>query len=253
VSDPCKVSGAEEITVSHKKMLQSADVILCASVPVMNTTKQYLEEGRHLKVHLFEDGFSTRLIDLAKQEFKELNLQVRDAAKPLVAYIGGVNNKIWWDAVSAMAAAFPDVNFVFVGPKEYDKLPCAGFGENVTWLPPFKEYSQLGYFLKRCKAGLIPYTPTRYVAEMRPAKINEYLVMGLPIVSVKMPEVERLAEENGPGIVYLADTAETFVSILRLALDEDCQEYRIKRWQITQRRSWETVCREIEIKLHGLI
>ena len=68
-----------------------------------------------------------------------------------------------------------------------------------------------------------------------------------------MPEVERLAEENGPGIVYLADTAETFVSILRLALDEDCQEYRIKRWQITQRRSWETVCREIEIKLHGLV
>ncbi|PKM47904.1 MAG: hypothetical protein CVV03_00635 [Firmicutes bacterium HGW-Firmicutes-8] len=253
VSDPCKVSGAEEITVSHKKMLQSADVILCASVPVMNTTKQYLEEGRHLKVHLFEDGFSTRLIDLAKLEFKELNLHVRDAAKPLVAYIGGVNSKIWWDAVSAMAQAFPEVNFVFVGPKEYDELPCAGFGKNVAWLPPFKEYSQLGYFLKRCRAGLIPYTPTPYVAEMRPAKINEYMVMGLPIVATKMPELQRFSDENGPGIAYLADDADSFVAVLKQALTEDCKEYQNKRKRITQNRSWETVCRELEDNLQQSI
>jgi glycosyltransferase involved in cell wall biosynthesis len=253
VSDPCKVSGAEEIIVSHKKMLQLADVVLCASVPTMNTAKQYMKEEAYPKLHLFEDGFSTELWELSQDEKYEVDIPSVEPNSPIAAYIGGVNSKIWWDAVSVMAREMPEVSFVFVGPKEYDELPCEGYGRNVFWLPAFKEYGQLGAFLKKCSAGLIPYTPTPYVAEMRPAKINEYMVMGLPIVGTKMPELERLGRENGAGVVYLAERAEEFVSAMEQALDENCQEYREKRQHIAQSRSWETVCRELEDHLQQLI
>lgn len=253
VSDPCKVKGAETITASHKKMLELADVIICASLPMVRSAKQYLEEAQHHKLHLFEDGFSTRLLNMASHECDELPFPIKDTDGPLVAYIGGVNNKIWWDAVSAMASKFPEITFMFVGPKEVSDLPCEGVNKNVFWYPSFKEYSQLGLFLKKCSAGLIPYTPNPYVAEMRPAKINEYLVMGLPIVAAKLPEIERFGKENGSGVIYLAETADDFPAVLRQALGEDCEEYRNKRREIACNRSWETICKGLELRLQGMM
>lgn len=252
VSDPCKVSGAEAIISSHKKMLELADVILCASVPIMNTAKQQLGESEQLNLRLFEDGFSTRLIDMAKKESDEFEFPGDNTKGPLVAYIGGVNNKIWWDAVSSMALKYPEIFFAFVGPKEGSELPCEGVDKNVTWYPSFKKYSQLGCFLEKCSVGLIPYVPNSYVSEMRPAKINEYLVMGLPIVATKLPELERLSAEWGPGIIYLADSPEDFTIKLKQALEEDSEEYRNKRSEITYSRSWEKVCNELEVLLHGV-
>jgi len=252
VSDPCKVRGAEGIAASHQKMLELANVVLCASVPVMNTVKQYLAECQHDKILLFEDGFSTRLLNITQQECEEEDSPGQSTSEGLIAaYIGGVNDKIWWDAVSAMAEAFPEVTFVFVGPKETGVLPCEERNRNISWHPPFKKYSELGCFLKKCKAGLIPYVLTPYVAEMRPAKINEYLVMGLPIVGTKMPELQRLGEQYGPGIVYLADKREDFVVMLRHALYEDCEEYRDRRREIACSRAWEVVCQKILFNLQS--
>ena len=250
VSDPCKVAGAESLVGSHQEMLELADIILCASTSTAETAKEYLQKPGYGRLHLFEDGFSTRLYEMAANETEELDLPLYNPNYPVVAYIGGVNDKIWWDAVSAMATDFPEINFVFVGPKAYDKLPCAGAGKNVIWLPPFKRYAQLGSFLKKCSAGLIPYVPTPYVREMRPAKINEYMVMGLPIVATRMPELERLDWQHGLGIVYLAESTNDIVDALKHGLEEDRQELITKRREIVDRRSWEQVCKELEIYLN---
>ncbi|WP_418791105.1 glycosyltransferase [Phosphitispora sp. TUW77] len=253
VSDPCKVPGAERIVPYHRKMLQKANVVFCASVSVMDNAKKYVEKSHHSKVKLFEDGFSINLYNMA-QNGVDLKLPVKNPDNPIVVYIGGVNSKIWWDAVSVMAERVPDVNFVFIGPKEYGELPCKGAGQNVIWLPPFEKHSQLGAFLKKCSAGLIPYISTPYVNEMRPAKINEYMVMGLPIVGTRMPELERLAVDYGPGIVYMADSIEEFEAVLRRALNHDGDKYRDKRKEITCARSWERICKELMYhRLHQVI
>ncbi len=252
VSDPCKVQGDKKFAVSHQRMLKLADVVLCASVPMKNTAKQQIS-GDSDKLLLFEDGFSTGLIDTVQYGLGEPSLLDQMEDTTMVAYIGGVNNKIWWDAVSVMVSEFPEINFVFAGPKDYNELPCHKASDNIYWIPSFKQYNELGNFLSKCKAGLIPYFPSPYVAEMRPAKINEYLVMGLPIVATKLPEIERFARENGSGIIYLAETVEGFAEALRQALDDDSKEYREKRQQIAKRRSWGYICKELDFTLHGLI
>ncbi len=268
VSDPCKVPGAERIVPYHRKMLQKADVIFCASVPVMKNIKNYVESLGYKKIQLFEDGFSTRLIDMVEEHRKNgavLDKTTVNDERRVAVYIGGVNDKIWWDAVTVMARTFPDILFMFAGPKQLtgsqkhilslheSDLSCEGVGRNVAWHPPFKEYRELGFFLEGCCAGLIPYVPTPYVAEMRPAKINEYLVMGLPIVGTRMPELERLAADYGPGIVYLADNVDDFADKLREALDEDCEQFREKRREIARTRSWKRVCFRVKNELNGLL
>lgn len=250
VSDPCKIHNHQAFAKSHKLVLETADVVLCASVQVSKTARTQMKPEQHHTVQVFEDGFSTQLLNMPDTSGRDKSL-FRQIKEPRIAYIGGINDKVWWEAVSAMANSFPQHNFVFAGPKDFEELPGTNVANNVFWLPPFKEYHQLGNFLNGCKAGLIPYIPTPYVAEMRPAKINEYLVMGLPIVATKMPELERLGQQYGPGIVYLAEKPEDFVEALKLALEEDCEELRTKRREIVEKRSWKRVCKELEKKLHG--
>lgn len=200
VSDPCKVPGAAKLIPSQKKMLNLADITLCASTAVKETAEGYMEGSKSDKLCLFEDGFSTRLLSLSRCEWDKGRLAFGDY-KAILAYIGGVNDKICWDAVSMMVSDLPDILFAFVGPKSIKRLPC--LGANFTWLPSFDEYDQLGNFLKKCNVGLIPYKLGSYVSEMRPAKINEYLVMGLPIVATWLPELERMAQQYGHGIFIL--------------------------------------------------
>lgn len=252
VSDPSKVPGAQKIKHSHEQMLKLADVILCASLPVVQNTKQYLDTDYSNKIRLFEDGFSVRLRDSISDNEPEITVPAEWLDKPIVAYIGGINEKIWWNAVSVMADKFPNVCFMLMGPKEIQDIPCRGFGRNVFWHPPFTEYHQLGEFLKKCKAGIIPYVNNSYVSEMRPAKINEYLVTEIPIVSTSLPEIERFARECGDGIIYLADTAEQFAIALEKALADDCEEFRKKRWEIACNRSWESICQKLESQLQRL-
>lgn len=259
VSDPCKVKGARGIVESHRQMLNLADAVLCASVPVMNVAKSHMSPESHSKIKLFEDGFSTKLFEVGeesdptREESVLLKLREDKTERPIVAYIGGINNKIWWDAVNHMVTSLPDINFVFAGPKEYSELPCSGVGKNVFWQPPFKNYVDVGRFLKKCSIGLIPYIQSPYVAEMRPAKINEYIVTGLPIVSTMMPELKRFSQENGPGIVYLAQDAGEFVSQLKKALNEDNEVYRRRRRELSEKNSWEIVCKNLLEELHRLL
>lgn len=244
VSDPCKVKGAEKIEVSHKRLLQKADVIYCASNMIADNTRNKLNLMDHDKVKVVEDGFSVCLSELDHVEVKMPDQLMLDD-RPIAVYIGGINDKIWWGAVSALAKSFPDVQFVFIGPKQYSELPIDKNISNVVWFPPFKKYAELGLFFKKCSVGLIPYVNNDYVAEMRPAKINEYMVSELPIVATRLPELERFSQNNGPGIVYTADTEGEFITAFGKALQEDSSDFRQKRKSIVLERTWEQVCREI--------
>lgn len=246
VSDPSKVQGAGGIACSHKKMLEIANLVLCASEAMVRTAKQQVNYEHHPKITLFEDGFSTGLLDDIHHDIDQLQTPV-DYSRHVVTYIGGINDKIWWDAVSSMAQNLPEINFVFAGPKQNGELPVTG--RNISWIPPFQNYEQLGIFLKRCSVGLIPYVPTDYVAEMRPAKINEYMVAGLPIVSTELPEMVRFAEENGKGIIYLAGSPKGFVGAVEQAIKDNCQEFKTKRKNIVLNRSWEKICYELVNRL----
>ncbi|KNZ70026.1 group 1 glycosyl transferase [Thermincola ferriacetica] len=249
VSDPCKVPGAEKLKPFHLQILQRAHLVACASKPMFDQVKTQMPSNQVDKVILIEDGFSAWLAEAAD---KEINVVTDASFRPTAVYIGGINQKIWWEALIHLAKNFPEVSFVLIGPKETEKLPTDEL-PNVTWLPPFSNYTQLGAFLKRCQVGLIPYVKDTYVAGMRPAKINEYMVMGLPIVATKLPELVRFTKEHGSGVMYVAETPEEFVFALKKALEEDCIKLRSKRRQIAHEHAWIKVCGKLEGKLHQLI
>jgi len=71
-----------------------------------------------------------------------------------------------------------------------------------------------------------------------PTKLNEYLALGLPVVSTDLPEVRRFANENGP-VVAVASTREAFVDEVRQAAGKRSPMDVQRRVTAARRNSWD--------------
>ncbi len=111
---------------------------------------------------------------------------------PIVGFTGLIERWIDVDLIGWLAGEIPQATFVMVGrvaiPDE--QLPSA---PNLRWLGP-RPYERLPEYGARFDAAIIPYRLNAQVHAANPLKLREYLSMGLPIVSVSTPEIDKFAE-----------------------------------------------------------
>ena len=112
----------------------------------------------------------------------------------------------------------PDVTFALVGPPQTDVSAlerCA----NVTPASASGRTTRCPRYVKRFDVGIVPYRLTEYTANVYPTKLNEYLVMGIPVVATDLPEIRRFNAEHG-DIVAVAADADAFAAAVRAAFDD---------------------------------
>jgi hypothetical protein len=223
VSDPKFVE--PRLAPFERCFLQRADVTLFASVTLF---EQYQAETRNPV--LFRDSFSTKLLDVKA----EMPPEILKLPRPRFLYLGGINRKFWTEAVEALAKSVPDASIILMGPVDSNEARLA----NIHYFQPVKHYDDLAGYLQAADVGLIPYRLDPYAGGMHPAKLNEYLVFGLPVVATATPELERLAQELPPGTFYLAGNAEAFPQAALDALSQDTVDARAKRRELVYRHTW---------------
>jgi glycosyltransferase involved in cell wall biosynthesis len=145
--------------------------------------------------------------------------------------------------VVALCEAVPRGSVILMGPVargevSLPKLP------NLHVLPPRQRYIELAGVLRAADVGLIPYRPDPYAGAMHPAKLNEYLVFGLPVVATATEELKCLAAEWPEGTLYLAASLEQFSGTACHALKRSASEARVQRQMIIEKNNWGTRVRE---------
>ncbi|MBE3585676.1 MAG: glycosyltransferase [Thermoanaerobacter sp.] len=226
VSDPKLVE--PRLAPFERQFLQRADVTLFASATLL---EQYWNITRNPV--LFRDGFNTELLE-AKAEIPP---EVAKLPRPRLLYLGGINRKLWTEAIQALARAMPDASIILVGPVAPGEVTLPQL-PNIYWFPPVKHYTDLAGYLKAADVGLIPYRPDPYAGAMQPAKLNEYLVFGLPVVATATEELRRLADESPEKMFYLAETLEAFRNAVCLAIAENAVEPMVRRQKISEDNKW---------------
>ncbi|MDB5458493.1 MAG: tuaH, partial [Caulobacteraceae bacterium] len=149
--------------------------------------------------------------------------------RPSIFYQGGINERLDFDLIDALAGRMTDFDFDFCGPvdeSEKAKPGMAGWWKalrrpNVHYhgmLTP----EQVAARAQRASVAITPYRDTPLIAVSLPLKSYEYLACGLPVVTAPIPSLEahpdqftfaRTARDYERAIRRLAPTRDDPVAV----------------------------------------
>jgi glycosyltransferase involved in cell wall biosynthesis len=210
IDDYSALPGVDAVAVRamDERLTRAADLVIAASRPVFDA-KRELNPATSLMPH----GVDVAHFSQARTVSFEEPAELRGLKRPIVGFFGLIEQWIDLDLVDWLASRRPDVTFVMIGrlavPAE-----SAPRSPNVVLLGP-RPYEELPRYGSFFDAAIIPYRLTDQVIAANPLKLREYLAMGLPVVSVSTPEIDKFAD-----VVAIARTREAFHDALGTALAE---------------------------------
>lgn len=236
-------AGSRRIRETEDLLLKRADLVFSTSKALYERCSQF-----NKNVHLIPYGFSSKVYT----QYRGISPQGLESVKrPILGYVGGLHKFVDLELIEKLARHNPDKSIVFVGPVQTDIDRIAGLS-NVHLLGQ-KSYETLPAFIECFSVCLIPYLLNEYTRNVYPTKMNEYLVMGKPVVSTRLPEVEYF-EQCHPETILIADGHEAFLERTREAIRESSSPGPIAhRKKIAEQNAWEekinTINRLIASKL----
>jgi len=231
--------GARKIVASEQELFKTADLVFVTSEKLRQRAA-----GFRADVHLFPFGVSFERFERVRQANEAPPADIAARKRPIVGYVGGLHQWVDQELVAELARRMPDVTFVLVGPEQVDvslMKQCA----NISFLGQ-KVHDDVPKYIGAFDVALVPYRIAEYTANVYPTKLNEYLVMGKPVVATDLPEIRRFNESHGPT-VRIASTAQGFEEAIRAALDEKGAEVVERRIAVAQQNSWRSRLEQMRV------
>ncbi|OGW84696.1 MAG: hypothetical protein A2987_06595 [Omnitrophica bacterium RIFCSPLOWO2_01_FULL_45_10] len=239
-------SGARKIKGLEEGVIKKADIVFATSHKLY---ERCLSVNK--VTHIFPFGISIDGYNKARESHVEMPDEMRGLRRPIIGYVGGLHKWIDTNLLRQIAMKRNDVSIVLVGPRQAD-LSLVDKLENV-FIFGKKERDTLPNYVKFFDVGIIPYRLTAYTENVYPTKINEYLAMGKPVLSTRIPEVVEFDKQNGGGFIhFISSEADIDKFINSLSSQEDGIS-KDRRVAVANKNSWtskiESMCGIIEAKL----
>jgi uncharacterized SAM-binding protein YcdF (DUF218 family)/glycosyltransferase involved in cell wall biosynthesis len=134
---------------------------------------------------------------------------------PIAGYVGALTDVFDQDLLVDVARRMPEVTFVLVG-RAYTDISRLRACSNVKLLGE-RPHDLIPAYINGFDVSLIPYVKTPYADSVYSCKLNEYLAMGVPVVSTNMREMRHFIERHG-AVVEIANDTEDFAKKVSCAL-----------------------------------
>jgi uncharacterized SAM-binding protein YcdF (DUF218 family) len=226
------VKTAKKIRNSEKRLIGSCDLVFAQGETLQEKCRKQNEN-----VFISPFGVNTEVFEeFQANQLKEAPQDIKDINRPIVGYVGGVHRHIDFSLLKLLAQNRPDWSIVLVGPVQTDtgELPEL---PNVFILGE-RKFSQLPSYINEFDVCIIPYRYSGFTDTVYPTKLNEYHMLGKPVVSTALPEVIKFNRENN-NLVTLAKTPEEFVQGVQKALSDNNQALSDLRKQSARKNSWQ--------------
>jgi len=160
---------------------------------------------------------------------------------PIIGYVGALQSlRLDIELLEYVAKQKPEWSIVLVGPEdEQFKASNLHHIANVHFLGS-KDASQLPAYINSFDVCINPQVINQITIGNYPRKIDEYLVMGKPVVATATRAMEIFS-----GHTYLGKNKEEYITLIQKALDEDSPELQSKRKAFATSHSWENNAKEI--------
>lgn len=209
---------------AERRLVEKVDATLCVSRPLCEKIRRMVP-GR--EVFLSPNA--------VEEDFVSAAYERQPARDPrIIGYFGHLSDAWFdWPSFLNVARLCPEMRFEVIGhsaPSGLNPPP------NVTLLGA-KPWSELHQYAARWSAAVIPFRMGKLADGVDPIKIYEYLALGLPVVSFRMPQIE------GYPATETVNTVEDFVAAVRRACLQKPDSEAIRAF--ISRNTWEVRAREL--------
>lgn len=226
----------KELVDCERELMQEAALMFTGGLSMWLNKKQH-----HSNCHRFDSGVDVEHFQQATRPETEIPADARNLPHPIIGYYGVIDERMDYDAIRALSAAFPEGTILLIGPVtkvDPAELPKAS---NIVYLGQ-RGYADLPRYLKAFDVALVPFADNPATKFLSPTKTLEYFAGGKPVVSSPVKDVV----ENYSDIVRLAYSPEEYVAAVKAALTEDNSE-RIRRGlEKAQEKTWDAIVEQME-------
>jgi len=217
----------------ERQLLKKADLVI-TSAGNLYQDKVKVNPNTHLVSH----GVDFDYFSKALNENTSIADDIAKISKPIIGFFGLIHEWIDLGLIEALAKQRPEWSFVMIGQwsVNVDKLKKLN---NIHFLGQ-KPYSALINYCKAFDVGLIPFRLNDLTVNVNPIKLREYLAAGIPVVSTRLPEVEKYSE-----IVEICDSADEFVIKIENYLKHETGEEKRLRSEGMREEDWNGKVEEI--------
>lgn len=137
----------------------------------------------------------------------EIQALEKDSPQKLAIYQGGINDRVDFDLLDALAGAMPEWRFVLCGKGSlYSQVKQRFARHPNVEMPGQLPLDAVRTLCLQASVGLIPYLDNELVGILLPLKAYEYLAVGLPVVYQR-----RMASLGGkPAYFHPASTLQEY-------------------------------------------
>ncbi len=228
---PSSSPEAGRIAASEQQLFREADLVFVTSDRLRQRALGFAKE-----VHLFPFGVSLEVFERARDEGPAVPADLQALPRPVAGYVGGLHKWLDQDLLVTTATRNPEITFVLVGPPQVDVSRLEAVA-NIRLLGK-KPHGELPGYVHGFDVGLVPYRITEYTANVYPTKLNEYLIMGRPVVATDLAEVRRFNTEHG-SIVRVAGDPDSFGDEIRAALSPSPAGEVARRIDVARSNGWD--------------
>lgn len=221
---------ARQIVPYEQQVIARSDLIFASAHELLKMCQPH-----NPNVHLFPIGVSLEQFDATWHGGGDVPAALVPLQRPIAGYVGGLHRCLDQTLIRELSVRMPEVNFVLVGPAQTSLTRLQG-RPNVHLLGR-KPHEDMPRYIQHFDVCLIPYRLDAFTNSVFPAKLNEYLALGKPVVSSDLPEVRQFNHAHG-NVVATAAGADDFRARIADALRDHSPQHHAQRRAVAQRNTW---------------
>ena len=224
-------AGIGNIRRTEDRLLRDADLVFVTSEKLRQRAREF-----RATVELFPSGVDFQRFEAVHQSGDGIPGDLEGLPRPVVGYVGGLHQWVDQELLADTARRLPAATFALVGPAQCD-LARLEREPNIRLLGS-RSHDDVPRYIQGFDVALVPYRLSDYTANVYPAKVNEYLAMGVPVVATGIPEILRFNESHG-DVVAVAETPEAMSREITRALQATGPGERAARIAVARENSWD--------------